>query len=511
MVKDRFWITLVGLCLTFFWFVPWRFQTNDDVMMMWLISGAYTGTPEGYAIFIHPLISGILSRFYLLFPEIRWYGLFCYLSIGLSSLLLLKGIERNHTNPRWKLFWRVFILGLSIHLCLFPQFTLLAGYLALSGIWVLFEEGNPHPRIKGFAFLALGLGMLFRWEAVVLIVLGWVAYMGLLSSKNRKIALNQILTIGLGLLLVWGSKKLYEGLFVDSDFLKFNQARAKVIDHPIFVRAYFSNKIPVNSDWYFFGRWMFEELPLGLDELKEKKAELDAGFSRWEEFPESLERLFRIQKTELFKSMLILLLLIGFILTPFSWKKKALFLGIWLSFFLLFNYFNMLLGRVTFLFFLILLFPILSQSSSDRLGQVWNFSFFFLLVFICIHISNFLAEAKGRLALNKEMESLLNQKPEGNPVFLEGFFEYNYTNSYSRKRPVPSLSYGWISRSPFQEKAYQLRGFDGQKSMKKFSLIAVKMPEPLVFPDYMKRISGDFEVVSRYETQTLVRLDLEKK
>jgi hypothetical protein len=511
MFKDRFWITLVGLCLIFFWFVPWRFQTNDDVLMMWLISGAYTGTPESYAVFIHPLLSSVLSWCYLLFPEIRWYGLFCYISVGLSSLLLLKGIENSQSDQNWKLFWRVFIIAISIHLCAFPQFTLVAGYLALSGIWVLFEQENPHIRFKVLAGIVLILGMLFRWESAVLVTLGWAGYVIIPSSKNVRGRINQALILGLGLLVVFGTKKLYERIWVDAEFLEFNKARAKVSDHPILVREYFSDQIPVHSDWYYFGRWMFEELPLGTKELIKKKEELDQSFSRWEEFPESLTRLMKVQLTELFKSMLILMLLIGFILTRISWKRKIAFLVLWVMFFLVFNYFNLLLGRVTFLFFLILLFPILTQTFASRYSQFWKYSTLLILVFVCVHISNFMAEAKGRKVLSKEIESLLNQKPDGNPVFLEGFFEYNYTNTFSRKRPVPTLSYGWISRSNFQRKAYQLRGFENQKGLKKFSLIAVKMPEPLVFPSYMNRISPGFKVAKQSETQNLIRLDMEKE
>jgi hypothetical protein len=62
------------LALASVWFLPWRFQVNDDVLMMWLVSGAYTGTPETYAVFIHPILSWIFSRLYAAFPFVNWYA-----------------------------------------------------------------------------------------------------------------------------------------------------------------------------------------------------------------------------------------------------------------------------------------------------------------------------------------------------------------------------------------------------------------------------------------------------
>ncbi|MFT4855343.1 MAG: hypothetical protein ACI942_000713, partial [Planctomycetota bacterium] len=82
----RIWAILGLLAMIVIWFLPWRFQTNDDELMMWLVSGAYTGTPESYAVFIHPLLSWIFSKLYTLFPEIRWYPLTWFLVMYLGYL-----------------------------------------------------------------------------------------------------------------------------------------------------------------------------------------------------------------------------------------------------------------------------------------------------------------------------------------------------------------------------------------------------------------------------------------
>jgi|GEM_PF-6032982 len=42
--SDRFflaWAVLGGIMTLLIWNLPWRFQVNDDEIMMWLVSGAY--------------------------------------------------------------------------------------------------------------------------------------------------------------------------------------------------------------------------------------------------------------------------------------------------------------------------------------------------------------------------------------------------------------------------------------------------------------------------------------
>ncbi|MEP1087428.1 MAG: hypothetical protein ABJH01_12185, partial [Algoriphagus sp.] len=82
----RFWAVLGLFALVLIWFLPWRFQTNDDELMMWLVSGAYTGTPESYAVFIHPILSWIFSELYTALPDVPWYPLTWFGVLYLSYL-----------------------------------------------------------------------------------------------------------------------------------------------------------------------------------------------------------------------------------------------------------------------------------------------------------------------------------------------------------------------------------------------------------------------------------------
>ncbi|WP_289031759.1 hypothetical protein [uncultured Algoriphagus sp.] len=499
-----FWAIGLFLGLGMIWFLPWRFQTNDDVMMMWLVSGAYTGEPEPYAVFIHPWLSWLFSTIYSFFPEINWYGLTWFGVNFLSAFLLLKKIWSTTFPAIQKHFWSLFIALISFHFAFFPQFTLIAGFAALAGLMVIWDSSLP--RFRLWAFLALFMGLSIRWESVALISLGWIwAALVFLQVKDGFSISRGLLLISFAVFLVLG-KWAYEECLVSPDYLDFNQARSKVLDHPVFVQQSQEGTIPDSSDWFFVGSWMFEELPLNRADFLAKKQELNLHLFAWEAVGDGLIRLFRVQRTELFKSMLIGFLFLSFFATKTGGRQKALFLGLWLGFYLVFNHFNLLLGRVNLLFFLVLLFPVLQFPDSLVSRKLTAGLIVLLVLFLGIHTFNFFKEAQGRLAFQEEFDQMLSEENTESPLFLEGVMEYLFTDHFNQNHQVPFLSYGWISRSPMQEKAYEIRGFTSQREMDEFYLLAFQSPDPLIFPDYMNRIYPGFTLQSELKSESLVLL-----
>jgi hypothetical protein len=502
-------LLLLSMCII--WFLPWRFQTNDDVMMMWLVSGAYTGSPESYAVFIHPLLSWTLSNFYLLLPEVNWYGLTWFYVIWHSGFLLFARISSVGGLDSRNVFWLIFVFITGIHLSFFPQFTLVAGFAAFAGLSTIFGERESSTLFcRWAAWIAVFFAIMIRMESAVLVTMGWAWYSMVFNNVYHKPVILNFLGVCALFLILSLSKIGYEQTYVDQDFLEFNKVRAKVSDHPVMTSLNIKNSFRPGSDWHFFSRWMFEELPLGKPELDELKRNLDNQFFSKDEVVAGFTRLVRVQLTELFKSALVVILVLSMLRLSVSWRKKLLFLGGWVTFFLVFNHFNLLMGRVNFLFFFILFFPILQFGVSGPKKNVYVGSSIILVIFLAVHSINFAQQAKGRTIVSREFHQLIKNKPKNNPVFTEGFFESNFINHFSWKNPVPVLSFGWISRSPFQKKAYQLRGFNKQSELKAYSLISFQFPEPLVFPDYMNRISSPFFKKREEKSPHLIRLDFEK-
>ncbi|GMQ29550.1 hypothetical protein [Algoriphagus confluentis] len=503
-----YWTFGLFLGLGIIWFFPWRFQTNDDVMMMWLVSGAYTGEPEPYAVFIHPWLSWTFSKLYSGSPEVNWYGLTWFGVNFLSAFLLLKKIWTTTFPTIQKHLLSLFIGLISVHFAFFPQFTLIAGFAVLGGMTQLFSSYSRRGLALGFFTFFLGFSI--RLESAALISLGWIwaAFIFPLASGNLKWfkilgLLILCLFLGLG---KWG----YESAFISEEYLKFNSARATVLDHPVFVQQSQKGEIPESSDWFYVSRWMFEELPLDKEDFLIKKKELDQSLFQWKAMGEGLTRLVRIQRTELFKSMLIGFLLLAFFASGAGLKKKILFLSIWIGFYLIFNHFNLLLGRVNLLFFLVLLFPVFYLPKPTIPRQAAHGLFLFLLLFLCFHSFNFYKEAQGRLAFQREFDRLLAEKNPESPLFLEGVFEYLFTEQYNSIKQVSFLGYGWISRSAMQEKAYGKREFSSQREMEDFYLLVFRSAEPVIFPDYMNRISPGFQLSKQINGESLVLLHFSK-
>ena len=52
------------------------FYLNDDVTMRSILSGAYTGTPDGHAVYMQYPLSGVLAILYRVVGFIPWMELF---------------------------------------------------------------------------------------------------------------------------------------------------------------------------------------------------------------------------------------------------------------------------------------------------------------------------------------------------------------------------------------------------------------------------------------------------
>lgn len=503
----RFWSGIGLLAFFILWFLPWRFQTNDDLIMMWLISGAYTGDMESYALFLHPLLSWVLSIFYQFAPEIEWYSMLWFILLFLCFYGLLLFLNSLHSEKGVKNIFAVFFLILLLHFGMFLQFTIVAGVSAFSGLLLLtfiFKDHDKQIRFIGYTLLIFSI--LIRWESFVLISLGWSLYQLMFEKRN----ISQRLKIRLGLLaaifcvlFLW--KSGYERYSGYADYISYSKARAAVSDHPVFYRLMKSEEIQSPNQWFFFGQWMMDEDEISVDDLISKKAELDKAFYSRGQVQDGLIRLMQVMAAESFKSILILFLLLLYFYQFSRSKKGWIFFGIWLSFMLIFNHFHILNGRVVILFFLPLLFLLIGNDNS--LFQKASFratvilSLFFLF---SVHAFNFLKEARGRVIMTQEFEELKEEIPDNSLVVLEGYKENFISRRYDLMHPVPFLSFGWISKSPFQQKAFQRLGLRSFLDIEEFYLFGVDVNEEFYLPEYYKSRGKNFQLNNRTDEDNFI-------
>lgn len=502
-----FWSFLgLGAMITI-WFLPWRFQVNDDVIMMWLVSGAYTGTPESYAVFIHPILSWIFSKLYTIVPIIPWYPLTWFMVMYMSYLGLILTLSQIKMGSNGKSILSLLCLYLFLHFGLFLQFTLVAGTAGFSGLLLFYiASGKRIGALYFFSLVLFTFSIMIRWESFVLILLGYGFYLLCFKSGAETLKNSRHILIPLLVLVIFvGSKMMWEKQSEYADFVHYNEARGAVSDHPVTYKLILEDKLASSSEWFFFSHWMMEEHTLTIEQLKERKSELDSELLTVDQVINSLYRLVLVARTEAFKSTFSFILIGIYLFRLKASKKSLIFLAAWLSFFLLFNHFFVLNGRVVILFFLPFLFPLFLEPAQKPIDKkITQVLFSLLVLFFGYHLVNFFREARARGIMREEFVSLTAKLPAASLLVMEGYDENYLGVHYSMNNPVPFLSLGWISQSSFQQKKLEKYGLGKLAEAKEFYLLGVDEDEEFFFPEYMDNLNGNFRLVSKTELDKFI-------
>lgn len=73
---------------------PSSYKSNDDAIISLIASGGFDGVPSGRLVFVNFVLGLLLSRFYILVPDVSWYAVFQVLSLLLSALVFFKTFTR---------------------------------------------------------------------------------------------------------------------------------------------------------------------------------------------------------------------------------------------------------------------------------------------------------------------------------------------------------------------------------------------------------------------------------
>lgn len=223
------------------------FATNDDYRMRLIVSGAYTGIPNGQAIFLNPLFSHFLAFLYKLKPTIEWYGGFFE-----ASLCFTAAISEYYLVSRAKSFRdfcvrliACFFLSATVLIndILMPQFTVVAAYwvmLAIVSESAFFSYAiGEHKRSRilwGALFCFSVLMAVFLRQKVLLMSLPLIIGFGIvkrLGVRTREF-FAEMAVIFIALILVSSSVAIHELYLYDEDFAKFQEfceARSDVFDY----------------------------------------------------------------------------------------------------------------------------------------------------------------------------------------------------------------------------------------------------------------------------------------
>lgn len=248
-------IVLMGICFDFY------YDLNDDVMMADIMSGAYSGIPDGHNMqTLYPL-GALLALCYRVCREVPWYGLFlclcqfgCFCLAGARLCALAGRAGRPDADERGRGFGTVKKVSVLLALSLFAwglclghlvniQYTVTSAILSATAVFLfLTTPGQDPPKafiVKNIpAAVLVTIAYQLRSE-MLLLTFPFICLAGLYRlCEEKKIFVKQNLpkyggVLGIilaGMLVSRGIDYAAYGSEGWKDFLRFFQARTTVYD-----------------------------------------------------------------------------------------------------------------------------------------------------------------------------------------------------------------------------------------------------------------------------------------
>ncbi|MCR5256364.1 MAG: hypothetical protein K6D96_10660 [Acetatifactor sp.] len=158
-------------------FFPHIALPNDEVTLRNIASGIYTGTPDAHLIYIMYPLGLILKWLYTAAPGVEWFSvsLLGFYGFALAIMTVSIGRIKECDSLINSIFAEtvcvIFLFALNMNHIQTLQYTVVAGVLVATGIFLIVTEGN-----KIVLTLCLVLGLWLRapvfWMAVPFLLLG---------------------------------------------------------------------------------------------------------------------------------------------------------------------------------------------------------------------------------------------------------------------------------------------------------------------------------------------------
>lgn len=471
---------------------PFIFETNDDSKMMMLVSGTFSGVPGDYGVFIHPLLSLFLSKLYKLNAELSWYPLTWFVFVFMAYSGWVKAVCANITSIPNQLLLIVAYICFLLQALLYLQFTVVAGLLAFSGYTLLLShfQGSRLSRSDvWFGSILCLLSLMVRKESFFMFTVGFgLLFLVKFGLKNAgKISLARKWLILAAFLLVVFTP-FYEKLSGYQDYITFNTARAKVLDHPVL--SYLPLEEESSPDLYYAKNWYFRDNPaVTVATLKDWKKQLDKGLWTFEHVRQSVLFFWYEITNNKYISFLGLVYLFILFKVGGKAKEKVIFLITWLSIIAALNHFYLVHSRVQSIVFLLplgvaLLFYENSAPLSNRFCTV--LIALFLLVFIIhgVNIRKGIEQRKQVSQVYKELENLI---PHDEIFFLD-WRSWNVKHldpKKMKKQDLRLFALGWQTYHPADIQLLRDKGFDKIQEIPSFYYLHSIEEENPLFPAYM--------------------------
>lgn len=233
-ITEKKWLGFVILSVAMIVIMILRppvFYLNDDVAMRSILSGAYTGTPNGHAVYMKYPLTGVLALLYRICGLVPWMELF-FVSCILLCMYFFAGCFR--------LPWIGYILAVAMYVpfVLYMHYTLVAALLAGTAIFLLVKGDKG---IKSWVLLLLSF--LIRSQAGLLslpfVACAWIWRIMLLPKEKYKDECKCLLKWGSTWLAAVLGCSLLHGICYSTpewkEYLEYNDSRTLLYDYTDFL------------------------------------------------------------------------------------------------------------------------------------------------------------------------------------------------------------------------------------------------------------------------------------
>lgn len=285
--KGIFCINLVLLIL-FAFSGCMKYEVSDDFIMEMIVSGAYTGSPSPFIMFMHPIIGIVLSILYTFIATINWYFIFQITVIFTSLCILSYTFLKYRKDNLSILLFMIFLLFLSNDLYLLVQFTKTATLSLCAGCILMLsnilDRNTMNKKEIALGILLFCVGYMIRNKCIYIVLFfsvlpilfhgiqkrfKYIDFVKLAKKAGKVMFPCFFVLVGLSFF----SKEFVQRYPAYKEYKEYSAYRSDIVDYSYYSyeenRTEFEKNGISENDFYTLVHWNFGDIEYyDLDKLK---------------------------------------------------------------------------------------------------------------------------------------------------------------------------------------------------------------------------------------------------
>lgn len=285
--KGIFCINL-ALLLLFAFSGCMKYEVSDDFIMEMIVSGAYTGSPSPFVMFMHPIIGIVLSILYTFIATINWYFIFQITVIFTSLCILSYTFLKYRKDNLSILLFMIFLLFLSNDLYLLVQFTKTATLSLCAGCILMLsnilDRNTMNKKEIALGILLFCVGYMIRNKCIYIVLFfsvlpilfhgiqkrfKYIDFVKLAKKAGKVMFPCFFVLVGLSFF----SKEFVQRYPAYKEYKEYSAYRSDIVDYSYYSyeenRTEFEKNGISENDFYTLVHWNFGDIEYyDLDKLK---------------------------------------------------------------------------------------------------------------------------------------------------------------------------------------------------------------------------------------------------